>query len=82
MSKSIYSSDQESFLKVLARIRADAGLTQRELARKMEVSQSTVSDILRGQRRLDVIEWIGFCRACGVTPREFLEELEFLLRKE
>lgn len=82
MAKSIYSSDQESFLKVLARIRAEAGLTQQTLARKMAMSQSSVSDILRGQRRLDVIEWIGFCKACGVTPQQFLEELTFLLQRK
>ncbi len=66
----------------MARIRTDAGLTQQELARKMELSQSTVSDLLRGQRRLDVIEWIAFCKACNVTPQQFLEELVFLLKRK
>ena len=82
MAKSIYSVDQASLLKVMARIRADAGLTQQELAGKMALSQSTVSDILRGQRRIDVIEWIGFCKACKVTPQQFLEELTFLLERK
>jgi transcriptional regulator with XRE-family HTH domain len=80
-AKTIYSANQESVLKVMARVRADAGLTQQQLARKMDVSQSTVSDILRGQRRIDLIEWIGFCKACKVTPQEFLEELAFVLRR-
>ena len=66
-------------MKVMGRIRADAGLTQQELAKKMQLSQSTVSDVLRGQRRLDVIEWISFCKACKVTPQQFLKELAFLL---
>ena len=82
VAKSIYSADQESLLKVMGRIRTDAGLPQQVLARKMAVSQSTVSDILRGQRRLDVIEWISFCKACKVTPQQFLEELTFLLRRK
>ena len=80
-AKTIYSANLESVLKVMARVRADAGLTQQQLARKMDVSQSTVSDILRGQRRIDLIEWIGFCKACKVTPQEFLEELAFVLRR-
>lgn len=80
--KSIYSADQESLLKVMGRVRNDAGLTQQELARKMQLSQSTVSDVLRGQRRLDVIEWISFCKACKVTPHQFLEELAFLLNRK
>ncbi len=66
----------------MGRIRNDAGLTQQELARKMQLSQSTVSDVLRGQRRLDVIEWISFCKACKVTPQQFLEELAFLLKRK
>ena len=79
MAKSIYSVNQEALLKVMGRIRVDSGLTQSELAQKMNLSQSTVSDLLRGQRRMDVIEWIAFCEACGVTPTQFLEELTFLL---
>ena len=67
---------------MMGRIRTDAGLTQQELARKMRLSQSTVSDVLRGQRRLDVIEWISFCKACKVTPQQFLEELTFLLKRK
>lgn len=82
MAKSIYSADQELLLKVMGRMRNDAGLTQEKLARKMGLSQSTVSDVLRGQRRLDVIEWISFCKACKVTPQQFLEELTFLLNRE
>lgn len=69
-------------MKVMGRIRTDAGLTQQELAQKMGMSQSTASDILRGQRRLDVIEWISFCKACKVTPQQFLEELTFLLKRK
>lgn len=82
VAKSIYSADQESLLKVMGRIRTDAGLPQQVHARKMAVSQSTVSDILRGQRRLDMIEWISFCKACKVTPQQFLEELTFLLKRK
>ena len=48
----------------------------------MQLSQSTISDVLRGQRRLDVIEWISFCKACKVTPQQFLEELTFLLGRK
>jgi hypothetical protein len=48
----------------------------------MELSQSTVSDILRGQRRIDVIEWISFCKACNVSPQQFLDELSFILERK
>ncbi len=78
MAKSIYSADQEKFVRVLGRVRSDAGLSQEALAKKMKLSQSTISDILRGQRRLDVIEWISFCKACAITPEKFLDELAFV----
>lgn len=81
MAKSIYSADYELFVKALCRVRSDAGLSQETLAKKMKLSQSSVSDILRGQRRLDVIEWISFCKACGVSPEDFLEELAFLSKR-
>lgn len=82
VAKTIYSVDYECFLKVLGRVRSDAGLSQEALSKKLKMSQSTVSDILRGQRRLDVIEWISFCRACSVTPEAFLSELEFLANRK
>ena len=34
------------------------------------------------QRRIDPIEWIGFCKAFKMTPEEFLEELAFVLRRK
>jgi hypothetical protein len=70
VAKSIYSADQESLLKVMGRIRTDAGLPQQVHARKVAVSQSTVSDILRGQRRLDMIEWISFCKVSSSSRVE------------
>jgi len=82
VAKSIYSADQEKFVQTLGRVRSDAGLSQEALAKKMKLSQSTISDILRGQRRLDVIEWIGFCKACGITPEKFLEELAFVSKRK
>ncbi|MFD0895848.1 helix-turn-helix transcriptional regulator [Luteolibacter ambystomatis] len=82
VAKSIYSANYERFVQVLGRVRSDAGLSQEALAKKMKMSQSTVSDLLRGQRRLDVIEWISYCKACGITPERFLEELAFVTRSK
>jgi len=82
VAKSIYSANYERFVQVLGRVRSDAGLSQEALAKKMKMSQSTVSDLLRGQRRLDVIEWISYCKACGITPERFLEELAFVTRNK
>ena len=81
MAKSIYSASYELFVQVLGRVKSDAALSQEELAQKLGLSQSTVSDLLRGQRRLDVIEWITFCEACRITPEAFLEEMAFLSRR-
>ena len=80
MAKSIYTDNNELFLKVLARVRVDSGLSQSVLAKKMEMSQSSVSNFLRGQRRLDVVEWIRFCRVCGIEPEQFLGEMDHLAK--
>ena len=48
--------------------REDAGLTQRELAKKLEQSQSYVYKSENAFRRMDPIEFIAWTRACGVDP--------------
>ncbi len=63
-------------LNMLRSKRIDAGMTQAELARKMGVSRLFVGRCERGDRRIDVVEFIAFCRALGVDPQTFIGELE------
>ncbi len=53
---------------VLTDIRTQAGVTQRELARRLARAHSYVSRIEKGDRRLDVPELIQWCEVLGADP--------------
>jgi len=76
MQKSIHSAHYAVFLKVLKKAREDAGLSQVQLARKIGETQTFVSKCERGERRIDVIELRTFCRAFGVTLKQFVSAVE------
>jgi len=76
MEKSIYSARYGAFLKLLIKARQNAGLTQTQLAQKIGETQTFVSKCERGERRIDVIELHTFCRAFGVSLRQFVAALD------
>lgn len=76
MEKSIFTEDYLVFLRCLRDARSRAGLTQVQLAERLDQTQSWVSKCERGERRLDVVEVRAFCRAMGLSLPSFLEEFE------
>ena len=52
--------------------RLAAGLTQSEVAARLEQSQSFVAKYEGGKRRLDVIEFMDIADAIGFDPAEFI----------
>ena len=76
MEKSIYSKDYALFLRHLRDARANAGVTQEELAARLGRTQSFVSKCERGERRLDIVEVLRFCRALRISFRAFVDEFE------
>ena len=81
MEKSIHSARYAVFLKVLREGREHAGLTQVQLARRIGETQTFVSKCERGERRVDVIELRSFCRAFGLTLKQFVTALERAIGK-
>ena len=61
----IRPKDQRIVGESLAQVRVRAGITQQELARKLGKPQSFVSAYERGQRRVDVMEFIRIAQALG-----------------
>lgn len=63
-------------------MRKKVGLTQRQLAQKLEREHSFVARLELGERRLDVVEFFWICRACGANPevaaRQLMRELQKL----
>lgn len=68
MTKSVFSSRYEQFRDLLVSARRTAGLTQGELALRLSRPQSFVSKFERGERRLDVIEFLAVADALGIDP--------------
>lgn len=56
----------------LAGIRHEAGLTQDELAARLRKPQSFVSAYERGQRRVDLLEFLAILDALAKDPAEAL----------
>ncbi len=55
-------------VQALVAVRVDAGLSQSELARRLGRRQSYVWKVENSQQRIDVVELIEICRACGASP--------------
>ena len=49
----------------LVALRRRAGISQRELGRRIALPQSTIRRIENGERRVDFVELIIICTACG-----------------
>lgn len=63
-------------LSLLRQIRAESGLSQRELAKKIGQPQSFISKYESGERRLDPLELRQVCVAVGITLADFAVRLE------
>lgn len=68
MPRSVYTVAQDALVEVLVSARKAAGLKQAELADRIGKDQSYISNIERGQRRVDTIEFYAIARAMEVDP--------------
>lgn len=53
-------------LRLLRKTRRNVGVTQEELATRLDETQTFISKCERGERRIDVIELRKFCEALGI----------------
>ncbi|MEH1815523.1 MAG: helix-turn-helix transcriptional regulator [Nostoc sp.] len=75
MPKSVFSEDYNRFRQLLIEARKAAKLTQTELSAKLGLPQSYVSKYERGERRLDVIEFLQVAQVLEIDPLAFIKEL-------
>lgn len=80
MEKSIYTREYNAVTRVLKRVREEAEMTQVDLAEALGQSQSFVSKVERGERRLDIIQLRTLCETLGLTLAEFVDQLEKEIR--
>lgn len=64
----MHNAAADLLAKTVAELRKTAGMNQRQLAEALGREQNFVARIETGQRRLDLIEWVQLCRACGIDP--------------
>lgn len=76
MQKSLHSEQQNRFLSLLRQVRLDQSVTQTELSRRIGMSQSDVSKVERGVRRLDVLELRIWLEGLDTSLGDFVATLE------
>ncbi len=56
--------------------RTESGLTQRELAAKLKVAPSMVAKAELGDRRIDPVEFVSWCKACQIDPSRAIKKVK------
>jgi transcriptional regulator with XRE-family HTH domain len=76
VTKSVFTQKYDRFRLLMIEARKSADLTQAELAIKLSRPQSFVSKYERGERRLDVVEFLEVARALGMDAVTFIKKLD------
>jgi transcriptional regulator with XRE-family HTH domain len=72
----LHSKNHLNIRNKLITLRKENSFTQRELAKKLSITQSYVSKVESGQRRLDVLELKKYLDVLNYSIDQFLSELD------
>jgi len=72
MKKSIHTKEYAVFVERLRTARLKAGLTQAQVAKKLDRPQSHISNVESGQQRVDVVELKRFAKIYKQDTNYFL----------
>jgi transcriptional regulator with XRE-family HTH domain len=75
MPKAQHGAAYRGLRKILRDLRENVALTQRELGRRMKKPQSWIYNCESGNRRMDITEFIAWCRACEIEPTKAFQQL-------
>lgn len=70
MTGSTHAPDYQLMLEVLRETRKRKGVPQVVLAERLGNTQTFVSKCERGERRLDIVEFVEFAEALDVSPED------------
>jgi transcriptional regulator with XRE-family HTH domain len=76
MPKTIHRNEYRVLLRMIKGRRLRAGLTQAECSAALGRSQSFISDVERGVRRLDVVQLRDLCGILKTDLRRFVADFE------
>lgn len=75
MPRALASPLHQHLRGLLVEARKDAKLTQEQVAERLRRPQSFVSKYEKGERKLDVIEFLAVCSALGISAGSTIEAL-------
>lgn len=75
MPKTIFGGGHPHLVAVLIEARQASGLTQAQLAERVGKDQTFISIIERGQRRVDVLEFVALAKAMRADPERLFAEV-------
>ncbi|MBK1413292.1 helix-turn-helix transcriptional regulator [Haemophilus influenzae] len=73
---SVHSAEHTWLRKLFIQRRNDLGLLQRALGKKMGVLASFIGKVETGDRRLDILEFIQYCKGLELDPVQILDDIE------
>lgn len=76
MPKSIHRESYKYLCALLIARRKEAGLSQYDLAARLNRPQSFIAKIEVGERRIDVLEFLDIANALNADPYEILRAVE------
>lgn len=79
MARSTHDGQYRTFTRLLRDLRVQAGVTQDVLAKRLGNTQTFISKVERGERRLDLVEFCEVCEALDIDPQAAFGE--FLARR-
>ena len=68
MARTFASKRHAALVGLLRKKRKEAGLTQVQVAERLDRYQSFVTDYERGQKRIDAVELVSIAEAIGFDP--------------
>jgi transcriptional regulator with XRE-family HTH domain len=68
MAKAQHAQRYRSLPALLRKLREDASMTQRDLAKSMGTSHVFIHKSQTGERRVDIMEFIDWCVAWQIDP--------------
>jgi transcriptional regulator with XRE-family HTH domain len=75
VTKSVFTKRYKTLLSQLISARQDKGLSQRTLSEILKKAPTYVSKYERGERRLDVIEFLDIAKVLEADPHEIIRKI-------
>ncbi|MEZ4514806.1 MAG: helix-turn-helix transcriptional regulator [Chloroflexota bacterium] len=82
MVSSVHDPKYKIFCRLIVDCRQRQGITQTQLAEKLQRPQSFVSKYENGERRIDLIEFIEIADALGIDSLKFIREFQEVIAEK